>query len=40
MDYGIPGSLEGHIDGVDIKMSKRSFRINFHQDISFLNFKD
>ena len=39
MDYGIPGSLEGHIDGVDIKMSKRSFRINFHQDISFLGFK-
>ena len=39
MDYGIPGSLEGHIDGVDIKMSKRSFRVNFHQDVSFLNFK-
>ena len=39
MDYGIPGSLEGHIDGVDIKMSKRSFNLNYHQDISFLNFE-
>jgi len=39
MDYGIPGSLEGHIDGVDIKMSKRSFRLNYHQDISLFDFE-
>ena len=39
MDYGIPGSLEGHIDGVDIKMSKRSFRLNYHQDISIFGLQ-
>ena len=39
MDYGIPGSLEGHIDGVDIKMSKRSQRLNYHQDVSIFGFQ-
>ena len=39
MDYGIPGSPEGHINGVDIKMSKSSQRYNYHKDISFLNFQ-
>ena len=38
MDYGIPGSLEGHIDGVDIKMSKRSQKLKYHQDLTFLGF--
>ena len=38
MDYGIPGSPEGHIDGVDIKMSKSSQKYNYHKDISLLNF--
>ena len=38
MDYGIPGSPEGHIDGVDIKMSKSSQKFNYHKDISLLNF--
>ena len=39
MDYGIPGSPEGHIDGVDIKMNKNSQKYNYHKDISFLNFQ-
>ena len=38
MDYGIPGSLEGHIDGVDIKMSKRSQKLKYHQDLTFVGF--
>ena len=38
MDYGIPGSPEGHINGVDIKMSKSSQKFNYHKDISLLNF--
>lgn len=38
MDYGIPGSPEGHIDGVDIKMSKSSQKFNYHKDISLLSF--
>ena len=39
MDYGIPGSYEGHIDGVDIKMKKNTQKFNYHQDISFLGFQ-
>ena len=39
MNYGIPGSPEGHIDGVDIKMNKSSLRYNYHKDISFMNFQ-
>ncbi len=39
MDYGIPGSPEGHINGVDIKMNKSSQRYNYHKDISFMNFQ-
>jgi len=38
MDYGIPPSLEGHINGVDIKLIKKTFQINYHQDLSFYNF--
>ena len=38
MDYGIPPSLEGHIDGVDIELIKNTFQINYHQDISLYNF--
>ena len=34
MDYGIPGSLEGHIDGVDVKMTKRSQKLNYHKDVN------
>ena len=39
MDYGIPGSLEGHIDGVDIKMSKQTQKFTLHQDITILGFE-
>ena len=39
MDYGLPGSPEGHINGVDLKMSKNSQKLNHHRDISFLNFQ-
>ena len=39
MDYGLPGSPEGHIDGVNLKMDKHSQKINHHRDISFLNFQ-
>ena len=38
MDYGIPPSLEGHIDGVDIVLRKNSFQLNYHQDISLKYF--
>ena len=38
MDYGIPGSLEGHIDGVDIKMTKRTQKLNYHKDITNFGF--
>ena len=39
MDYGLPGSPEGHIDGVDLKMDKYSQKLNHHRDISFLSFQ-
>ena len=39
MDYGIPGSYEGHIDGVDIAMKKNTQKYNYHRDISFLGFE-
>jgi len=38
MNYGIPGSYEGHIDGVDIDMKKNSQKFNYHKDISLLGF--
>lgn len=38
MDYGIPGSPEGHIDGVDIKMTKHTQKLNFHRDIKSFGF--
>ena len=39
MDYGLPGSPEGHIDGVNLKMDKYSQKLNHHRDISFLTFQ-
>ncbi len=39
MDYGIPGSPEGHIDGVDIGMNKNTQKFHVHKDISFLGFQ-
>ncbi|MDP6936515.1 MAG: TonB-dependent receptor [Candidatus Marinimicrobia bacterium] len=37
MDYGIPPSEEGHINGVDIVLIKNTFQLNYHHDISFFN---
>jgi len=39
MNYGIPGSPEGHIDGVDIDLKKRTQKLDFHKDISFMGFQ-
>ena len=33
MSYGIPGSPEGHINGVDLKMEKFSQKFEYHSDI-------
>ena len=38
MDYGIPPSLEGHMNGVDIELLKNTFQFNYHQDILFYDF--
>ena len=38
MNYGIPPSTEGHINGVDIKLAKQSININFHQDLFLKNY--
>ena len=38
MDYGIPPSEAGHINGVDIELIKNTFQINYHRDISYNNF--
>jgi iron complex outermembrane receptor protein len=39
MNYGIPGSPEGHISGVDIDMIKNTQKFNVHKDISFMGFQ-
>ena len=39
MDYGIPGSPEGHINGVDLKLSKNTQELNYHQDIDVMQFE-
>ena len=39
MDYGIPGSPEGHIDGVDLNMKKNTQKFTLHKDITFLGFQ-
>ena len=38
-DYGIPGSPEGHINGVDISMYRNTQKFNFHKDISISGFQ-
>ncbi len=35
IDYGIPPSSGGHVNGVDIELTKKTFQINYHEDISF-----
>ncbi len=37
LDYGIPPSEEGHINGVDIDLLKNTLQLNYHHDITFLN---
>jgi len=39
MNYGIPGSPDGHISGVDIDMNKNTQKFNVHKDISILGFQ-
>ena len=39
MDYGIPGSPEGHISGVDLSLNKSTQKFMFHKDISFMGFQ-
>jgi len=39
MNYGIPGSPEGHISGVDLQMNKTTQKFNYHQDIDFKGFE-
>ena len=39
MNYGIPGSPEGHISGVDLAMNKNTQKFQLHKDISFLGFQ-
>ena len=38
MDYGIPPSEEGHINGVNIELIKNTFELNLHSDISVNDF--
>ena len=38
-DYGIPGSPEGHINGVDISMYRNTQKFIFHKDISLAGFQ-
>ena len=39
MDYGIPGSPEGHIGGVDLNMKKNTQKFTLHKDITFMCFQ-
>ena len=39
MDYGIPGSPEGHINGVSISMHRNTQKFGFHKDISIGGFQ-
>ena len=39
MNYGIPGSPEGHIDGVDLKLKNLSQKLLYHSDINISSFK-
>ena len=38
MSYGIPGSPEGHISGVDLEMEKYSQKYKYHADINLGTF--
>ena len=36
MDYGIPGSPEGHINGVDLALKSHTQKLKYHSDINFM----
>ena len=38
MDYGIPGSPEGHINGVDLALKNQTQKLKYHSDIDLLSF--
>ena len=38
MDYGIPGSPEGHINGVDLDLKNQTQKLKYHSDINFMSF--
>ena len=38
MEYGIPESAEGHINGVDIDLVKNTFQFNYHRDLLYKSF--
>ena len=38
MDYGIPGSPEGHINGVDLDLKNQTQKLKYHSDIDLLSF--
>ena len=38
MDYGIPGSPEGHINGVDLALKNQTQKLKYHSDINFMSF--
>ena len=38
MDYGIPGSPEGHINGVDLALINQTQKLKYHSDITFMSF--
>ena len=38
MDYGIPGSPEGHINGVDLVLKNKTLKLKYHSDINFMSF--
>ena len=38
MDYGIPGSPEGHINGVDLALKNQTQKLKYHSDINLLSF--
>ena len=40
MDYGIPGSKEGHINGARISIDKSKQRFHYHRNLSAQNFKE
>ncbi len=38
MNYGIPGSPEGHINGVDLALKNHTQKLKYHSDINHLSF--